>query len=96
MIKQRKPTTQAVEAVIQAAKSLDAFPKIEDDYVETSSSRGTLSILIFIVISVLTVAEIRNFYEKHLDYHYEVDFDYTSKLKLNIDMTVATRCECKN
>lgn len=93
MIKQRRKTVQAVDAVIEATKSLDVFPKIEDDYVETSSSRGTYSILIFVFISVLVIAEVRTFYEKHLEYNYEVDFDFMSKLKLNIDMTVASRCE---
>ncbi len=95
MIKQRKPTIKPIDAVIQATKSFDVFQKVEDDYVEVSSSRGTLSILIYIVILALTILEIRNFYKKDLDYNYQVDFDYTNKLRLNIDMTIATNCYCK-
>lgn len=90
---QRRKSTKTFEAAIEATKSFDAFPKIEDDYIETSSTRGTLSILVFFAISFLVVSEIRDFYQEQLHYSYEVDFDYLSKLKLNFDITVATRCD---
>lgn len=93
MLKQRRQASQTVDTFIKATRSIDVFPKIQDDYQETSSSRGTYSILVFAIIIVLIVLEVRDFNEKRLDYTYEVDFDYVSKLKLNVDMTVATTCD---
>lgn len=95
MLKQRRQASQTVDTFVKATRSIDVFPKIHDDYQETSSSRGTYSILVFAIIIVLIVLEVRDFNEKRLDYTYEVDFDYVSKLKLNVDMTVATTCDSR-
>lgn len=46
----------------------------------------------FAVIGVLVFFELKYFFDKELKYSYEVDFDHTSKLKLNIDITVAMPC----
>lgn len=90
---QRNKTNSVVKSALEATKGLDIFPKIEEDYVETSSTRGTISIIIYISIGFLVISEIKYFYETQPHYSYEVDFDYVSKLKLSIDMTVATECE---
>lgn len=82
-----------MEAAIEATRKFDAFPKIAEDYTETSSTRGTFSIFIFVSIFVLVCLEIKYFYQDKLEYSYEVDFDYLSKLKLNVDITVASKCE---
>lgn len=37
MLRQRK----SVKEIVEAVKNLDAFPKIEEDYQETSWARGT-------------------------------------------------------
>lgn len=89
MIQRRK--NQVIEA-FQMTKDLDAFPKLEEDYKEFSSARGTLSILVFAIISVLALFELNYFLTNHLQYTYEVDFDHKSKLNLNVDITVAMPC----
>lgn len=38
MLRRRK---EVISEVIKVTKNLDAFPKLEDDYQETSSTRGT-------------------------------------------------------
>jgi len=47
---------------------------------------------VFAVIGVLVFFELKYFFDKELKYSYDVDFDHTSKLKLNIDITVAMSC----
>ncbi|KAM5172940.1 endoplasmic reticulum-Golgi intermediate compartment protein 2 [Mantella aurantiaca] len=78
---------------LSLVKELDAFPKVPDSYVETSASRGTVSLLAFTFMGVLTVLEFLVYRETWMRYDYEVDKDFTSKLRLNIDITVAMRCQ---
>lgn len=90
---QRKKYSAVYEAAVKVTKSLDAFPKIDEDYKETSSTRGTLTVFVLMIISSLVFFEVNFFLKDHIRYRYEVDVDYTSKLKLKIDMTVATSCK---
>lgn len=69
---QRRGAGKAMEAAIEATKKFDAFPKIAEDYTETSSTRGTISIFIFTSIFILVCLEIRYFYQERLEYSYEV------------------------
>ncbi|XP_040201475.1 endoplasmic reticulum-Golgi intermediate compartment protein 2 [Rana temporaria] len=78
---------------LSLVKELDAFPKIPESYVETSASRGTVSLLAFTFMGILTVLEFLVYRETWMRYDYEVDKDFTSKLRLNIDITVAMRCQ---
>lgn len=78
---------------LNLVKELDAFPKVPDSYVETSASRGTVSLLAFSVMAVLTFLEFLVYRDTWMRYEYEVDEDFTSKLRLNIDITVAMRCQ---
>ncbi|CAN2390400.1 ERGIC and golgi 2, partial [Pristimantis euphronides] len=78
---------------LNLVKELDAFPKVPDSYVETSASRGTVSLLAFSVMAVLTVLEFLVYRDTWMRYDYEVDKDFTSKLRLNIDITVAMKCQ---
>ncbi|CAI9611153.1 unnamed protein product [Staurois parvus] len=80
---------------LSLVKELDAFPKVPESYVETSVSRGTVSLLAFTIMGILTVLEFLVYRETWMRYEYEVDKDFTSKLRLNIDITVAMRCQCK-
>lgn len=45
MLRRRK---EVIAEALEATKNLDAFPKLEDDYKETSSTRGT-SIYILLI-----------------------------------------------
>ncbi|KAJ7407095.1 Endoplasmic reticulum-Golgi intermediate compartment protein 2 [Willisornis vidua] len=74
-------------------KELDAFPKVPESYVETSASGGTVSLIAFTTIAFLAVMEFMVYRDTWMKYEYEVDKDFTSKLRINIDITVAMRCQ---
>ncbi|NWI99314.1 ERGI2 protein, partial [Crypturellus undulatus] len=74
-------------------KELDAFPKVPASYVETSTSGGTVSLIAFTTIAFLTIMEFMVYRDTWMKYEYEVDKDFTSKLRINIDITVAMRCQ---
>ncbi|KAG8438268.1 hypothetical protein GDO86_008817 [Hymenochirus boettgeri] len=78
---------------LSLVKELDAFPKVPESYVEASASRGTVSLIAFSVMAVLTIMEFLVYRDTWMKYQYEVDKDYTSKIQLNIDITVAMRCQ---
>eukprot|EP00117_Sycon_ciliatum_P024978 scpid63154/ scgid20834/ Endoplasmic reticulum-Golgi intermediate compartment protein 2 len=78
---------------LEVVKELDAFPKIPESYVETSSSGGGVSIFIFACIAILVVAEIYQYRSSELRYQYSVDSDMNSKLQINADITVAMQCD---
>ncbi|XP_069484630.1 endoplasmic reticulum-Golgi intermediate compartment protein 2 isoform X2 [Ambystoma mexicanum] len=78
---------------LNLVKELDAFPKVPESYVETSASRGTVSLLAFAVMVMLTVMEFFVYRDTHMKYEYEVDKDFSSKLRINVDITVAMRCQ---
>jgi len=88
MLRQRN----SVKEIVEVVKNLDAFPKIEEDYQEHSWARGTISIIVFVIISFLVLSEFSYYSEKELQYNYEVDFDHDSKMKFNVDITVAMPC----
>ncbi|XP_075573988.1 endoplasmic reticulum-Golgi intermediate compartment protein 2 [Pelecanus crispus] len=74
-------------------KELDAFPKVPESYVEASVSGGTVSLIAFTTIAFLTIMEFTVYRDTWMKYEYEVDKDFTSKLRINIDITVAMRCQ---
>lgn len=78
---------------LQAVRELDAFPKVSEDYKETTATGGGVSILVFILIAILMISEIHYYSETELKFDYMVDTDPDSKLEMNIDMTVAMKCK---
>uniref|UniRef100_A0A671MDP2 Endoplasmic reticulum-Golgi intermediate compartment protein n=1 Tax=Sinocyclocheilus anshuiensis TaxID=1608454 RepID=A0A671MDP2_9TELE len=78
---------------LNLVKELDAFPKVPESYVETSAFGGTVSLIVFILMALLTISEFFVYQDSWLNYEYEVDTDFTSKLKIKIDITVAIKCE---
>ncbi|XP_034032625.1 endoplasmic reticulum-Golgi intermediate compartment protein 2-like [Thalassophryne amazonica] len=74
-------------------KELDAFPKVPDSYVESTVSGGTVSLIAFALMAVLAFLEFFVYTDTWMKYEYEVDKDFTSKLRINIDITVAMRCQ---
>ncbi|KAG8173557.1 hypothetical protein JTE90_017338 [Oedothorax gibbosus] len=73
-------------------EKIDIFPKVQEEYTQSTASGGTVSILSFIVIIVLVVTEIRYYSASQLKFEYSVDHDIDSKLKINVDLTVAMPC----
>ncbi|XP_011489511.1 endoplasmic reticulum-Golgi intermediate compartment protein 2 [Oryzias latipes] len=78
---------------LSLVKELDAFPKVSDSYVETSTSGGTVSLIAFSTMALLSVLEFFVYQDTWMKYEYEVDKDFSSKLRINVDVTVAMRCQ---
>uniref|UniRef100_A0A3P9KN70 Endoplasmic reticulum-Golgi intermediate compartment protein n=1 Tax=Oryzias latipes TaxID=8090 RepID=A0A3P9KN70_ORYLA len=78
---------------LSLVKELDAFPKVSDSYVETSTSGGTVSLIAFSTMALLSVLEFFVYQDTWMKYEYEVDKDFSSKLRINVDITVAMRCQ---
>lgn len=74
-------------------KELDAFPKVPESYVESTASGGTVSLVAFTLMAVLAFLEFFVYRITWMKYEYEVDKDFSSKLKINVDITVAMRCQ---
>lgn len=74
-------------------RELDAFPKVPESYVESSASGGTVSVLAFCLMAVLAFLEFFVYRNTWMRYEYEVDKDFSSKMRLNVDVTVAMRCQ---
>uniref|UniRef100_A0A8C8SIS8 Endoplasmic reticulum-Golgi intermediate compartment protein n=1 Tax=Pelusios castaneus TaxID=367368 RepID=A0A8C8SIS8_9SAUR len=78
---------------LNLVKELDAFPKVPESYVESSTSGGTVSLIAFTIMALLTILEFMVYRDTWMKYEYEVDKDFTSKLRINIDITVAMKCQ---
>uniref|UniRef100_A0A674NSQ0 Endoplasmic reticulum-Golgi intermediate compartment protein n=1 Tax=Takifugu rubripes TaxID=31033 RepID=A0A674NSQ0_TAKRU len=74
-------------------KELDAFPKVPESYVESTASGGTVSLIAFSLMAILAFLEFFVYRDTWMKYEYEVDKDFGSKLRINVDITVAMRCQ---
>jgi hypothetical protein len=55
-----------------------------------------VSIITILAVICLSIIHIATFQSNTLKYDYNVDWDHDSKLKINIDMTVAMSCAGKD
>uniref|UniRef100_A0A8C6L4G4 Endoplasmic reticulum-Golgi intermediate compartment protein n=1 Tax=Nothobranchius furzeri TaxID=105023 RepID=A0A8C6L4G4_NOTFU len=78
---------------LSLVKELDAFPKVSESFVETTASGGTVSLIAFSAMAILAVLEFFVYRDTWMKYEYEVDKDFSSKLKINVDITVAMKCQ---
>ncbi|KAK6184063.1 hypothetical protein SNE40_006602 [Patella caerulea] len=78
---------------LKVVKEFDAFPKVPDDYKKTTVSGGGLSILTFVIIGLLVISEYQYYSSTELKFDYQVDTQYSGKLQVNVDMTVAMKCD---
>ncbi|KAL7371273.1 hypothetical protein ABVT39_023374 [Epinephelus coioides] len=78
---------------LSLVRELDAFPKVSESYVETSASGGTVSLIAFGAMALLAILEFFVYRDTWMKYEYEVDKDFSSKLRINIDITVAMKCQ---
>eukprot|EP00794_Sanderia_malayensis_P018190 gene18190-20004_t len=86
-------TLRQRKSAVKVIKELDAFPKVPDSYKETSASGGTVSVLVFTFIGILMISEFAYYKGTELKYSFEVDRDAESKIRINVDMTVAMKCD---
>jgi len=77
---------------LKIVKELDAFPKIDDCYVETTARSGGVSLVMFAIIGVLIFSEIYSYTSYEVVYEYNVDQETAGELKINVDMTIAMPC----
>jgi hypothetical protein len=77
---------------LKIVQELDAFPKVEESYTETTATGGGISLVVFLIIGILVVSEIRYYTATNLKFAYDIDPDFNGKLKLNLDITVAMKC----
>ncbi|XP_064634908.1 endoplasmic reticulum-Golgi intermediate compartment protein 2-like isoform X2 [Lineus longissimus] len=89
----RRRVIAAKKEPLKAVKELDAFPKVPDSYQETTVAGGGVSIVTFLVITILVISEIRYYSNSTLKYDYEVDKEFEKKIKINVDLTVAMTCD---
>ncbi|XP_018319222.1 endoplasmic reticulum-Golgi intermediate compartment protein 2 [Agrilus planipennis] len=73
-------------------KELDFFPKLDETYKETSPVGGMVSVVCFGIIFWLIYSEINYYLHSKLIFKFSPDTDFDAKLKLNVDITVATPC----
>lgn len=78
---------------LSLVKELDAFPKVPESYVETTATGGTVSLIAFTAMALLVFFEFFVYRETWMKYEYEVDKDFSSKMRINIDITVAMKCQ---
>lgn len=78
---------------LSLVRELDAFPKIPESYRETTATGGTVSLLAFSLMFALAFLEFFVYRDTWMKYEYEVDKDFTSKLRINVDITVAMKCQ---
>lgn len=89
MLRQRRGTNKNT---LDTIKQLDAFPKIQEDYVESTKLGGGVSILSRVLIIFLIYNEISYYLDRKLMFSFKPDTDVDAKLKLNIDLTIAMPC----
>lgn len=77
---------------IQTVKSLDAFPKTSEECIEKTTTGGTFSVLSLVVILWLMVMEMMYYLETSFTYTFIPDTEFSEKLKINVDITVAMPC----
>ncbi|XP_076471657.1 endoplasmic reticulum-Golgi intermediate compartment protein 2-like isoform X1 [Babylonia areolata] len=80
------------KGALKVVKELDAFPKVPEDCQETTASGGGLSIMTFCLIMILVLSEVQYYSSTELKFDYEVDTNFTRKIKINIDLTIAMKC----
>ncbi|KAJ1525903.1 hypothetical protein ONE63_009092 [Megalurothrips usitatus] len=77
---------------LKTVRELDAFPKVPESYVEASPIGGTVSVCCWLAILFLVYSETRYWLDTRFLFKFTPDTDFDAKLKINIDMTVATPC----
>ncbi|CAH8504927.1 unnamed protein product [Dicrocoelium dendriticum] len=86
----KEPSEFTAKDLIQ---TLDAFPKLPQECKKSTTGGGLVTLLTGALSIILLISEIRNYVVPKYRYSYEVDKDFDSKVQINIDLVVATKCE---
>ncbi|CAH8430195.1 unnamed protein product [Schistosoma curassoni] len=79
-------------SVSQIVNELDVFPKLPRECKKSTWSGGLVTILTFCCISWLLIMECRSYLDPPVNYSYELDKSTSGKVKVNIDIVVASPC----
>lgn len=77
----------------ETVAKMDAFPKVEPEIQQKSSSGALTTILTFLVISFLVFYEFQYYNEISIKYDFAVDKDMRRDLNMTLDITVAMKCD---
>lgn len=78
--------------ILNKVKELDAFPKVPEEFVDSTPIGGSLSIITFFFIIWLVCSEITYYLNGNLVFKFVPDTTMDEKLLINIDMTIAMPC----
>ncbi|XP_011561792.3 endoplasmic reticulum-Golgi intermediate compartment protein 2 [Plutella xylostella] len=80
------------QKVLDKVKEFDAFPKVPEEYVDSTPVGGTFSLITFLIIMFLVVSEVSHYFDSSLVFKFTPDTEMDEKLRINIDLTVAMPC----
>jgi hypothetical protein len=80
---------------LPAIREFDAFPKTLPSYKTRSSRGGVVTLVLGIIIAVLVWYELSEFLFGEPTYSFAVDKGIGHQLQINVDMTVAMPCHCR-
>eukprot|EP00041_Stephanoeca_diplocostata_P018585 m.389852 g.389852 ORF g.389852 m.389852 type:complete len:367 (+) comp21055_c0_seq1:170-1270(+) len=71
---------------------LDAFPKVEQEVQQKSSSGGFVTLIAVTAILILVISEFLYYRGVDVKYHYAVDKDFRREMRMTLDITIAMKC----
>ncbi|VDN95903.1 unnamed protein product [Rodentolepis nana] len=80
------------DTFVEKIRKIDTFEKLPQECINYTSSGGGASIITFLIIFMLIIAELNRFTNPEVNFHYLVDDSIEGELPINIDMTVAMKC----
>lgn len=78
--------------VLDKVKEFDAFPKVPEEYVDSTTVGGSFSILTFLLALWLIYSEVTYYLDSNLVFKFVPDTNLDERLRINIDITVAMPC----
>lgn len=87
MDKTKKKSKDMSSSLEQRLKAFDIYSKVDEDFRVQTEGGGWISILGWVVISLLVLLELRSFFLVEYKEHMIVDTSLRQKLKINIDIT---------
>lgn len=86
------PVDNAESSFPNKLEKYDVFTKLPPEYQERSLSGATVSIISFTLILIMIILEVWGYINSPVKFTFDVDKDHDSKLRINIDITVAMPC----
>ncbi|XP_034091737.1 endoplasmic reticulum-Golgi intermediate compartment protein 2-like isoform X3 [Gymnodraco acuticeps] len=74
-------------------EEVESIPEPEDEASVSEESPDPVSLIAFGAMALLAFFEFFVYRDTWMKYEYEVDKDYSSKLRINIDITAAMKCQ---